>query len=73
MATAITTSFASGFDIVQIELGPGAKGRVLALKFSSRLFPSTARASFYVVNVYLQSGCSNRVRMAQLNSIEILD
>ena len=72
IATAVSKRYASGFDIEQIELGPGSRGRVLALKFTSRLFPLDPRASFYAVNVYLQSGGSNGPRLDQLEVISAL-
>ena len=73
VATGVSRAFASGYSISQVGVGPGVEGRVLVLKFTSLLFPSVGRASFYVVNVYLQSGGKNVVRLQQLASIRALD
>jgi hypothetical protein len=73
VVTLVCKKYATGFDISQTDLGPVAKGRVLALRFKSRLFPNNPRASFSMVNVYLKSGKDHTTKFAQLNLLNQLD
>ena len=73
MTIAVSRGFATGFVITPVDLGPMSRGRVQALRFSSILFPHDPRASFLVVNVYLQAGGTNGVRLGQLETIFGLD
>ena len=71
--TLVCKKFASGYEISQTDLGPLAKGRVLSLRFRSKLFPDNPRASFSLANVYLTSGKDHAAKFAQLNLLNQLD
>ena len=72
-AVIISKSFASGYDIEEVALGPPAQGRVQALKFKSKNFPDSPRASFHLINVYLSSGNDSTPRFRQLDTLNELD
>ena len=61
------------FDISPLTLPPDAQGRVQAVRFDHRRLGTTTKASFTMVNVYLQAGNHARVRLAQLRTLHTLE